>query len=128
MNRNGLRESKEWAGGPRIVFLDRGNPVEPVEPPPPRVVPVCEPATSSPNRPNRYSGTCAACGGSVPAYSGTISKTGGRWVVWHGHCVGKVAVPARAKTGRSRVKRGGMCKDAPCCGCCGPQWGESGGY
>lgn len=115
----------------RILAPERwqppGNPVVPV-PVPPRPVPVCEPAVSSPNRPNRYSGTCAACGGSVPAYSGTISKAGGRWVVWHAACVGKaVAVAPRSGAGRSRVKRG-MCEDAPCCGCCGPQWGEGGGW
>ena len=41
-------------------------------------------------KPNRYPGTCAACGGPVPAGAGFVRRVNGRWIVGHAPCPGMV--------------------------------------
>jgi superfamily I DNA/RNA helicase len=41
---------------------------------------------TSPNRPNKFAGTCRTCGGHVLAQQGTIEKVDGKWLVAHTEC------------------------------------------
>ena len=71
--------------------------------------------------PNRYPAPCAACGATVPAHGGRLSKVGRTWTVYHLAC--EAGAPAvvefRLASGATMIRnRRGRCEDAPCCGCC----------
>lgn len=70
---------------------------------------------------NRYPATCAACGVTVPANGGTLSRRGRAWMVTHLSCAGGdpavIAITLNSGVTVTRNSRG-TCEDAPCCGCC----------
>jgi len=71
----------------------------------------------------KYAGKCADCGAHLPA--GTKAKYYGPRKIYGLSCHKKDGNPvAWIAGGRS----GGMCEDAPCCGCCGPGTGGPGDY
>ena len=71
--------------------------------------------------PNRFAGTCAACGTRVAARAGTLQRVGPVWTVYHLACRDGAAQVYEVRTssgwtGTRNVR--GRCEDAPCCGCC----------
>ncbi len=79
-------------------------------------------------RANKYAAPCATCKVRVPRGGGSLTKSGGRWIVNHLDCDKAKAprvVAARFYGGRGPgtyadvfQNVGGRCIDAPCCGCC----------
>ena len=71
---------------------------------------------------NKYPSPCQACGATVPANGGTLSREGRRWVARHLACSesGRPEVDTFIfSSGEVRTRnRRGRCEDAPCCGCC----------
>lgn len=65
---------------------------------------------------NRYRAQCGTCRVWTAPGGGTIKKVGRSWVLTCSGCSGE----AREAEAESYGYRGGMCEDAPCCGCCGP--------
>ena len=75
----------------------------------------------------KYAGHCTEC--SAPLPKGTRARWSGRGRVFGLACHAPAAAkPApdvddagiRWVAGRGGVRANGMCEDAPCCGCCGP--------
>lgn len=57
--------------------------------------------TTNTNRPNRYAGSCVACGGHVaPGQGHLVAKYNGRWTVGHNPCPGMVEPVAAVPTFR----------------------------
>jgi hypothetical protein len=76
---------------------------------------------AQPVSPNRYPGTCIACGTKVARNAGTIQRVGAAWAVYHLPCRDGAAQVYEVRTssgwtGTRNVR--GQCEDAPCCGCC----------
>ena len=70
---------------------------------------------------NKYPAACVACGVTVPANGGLLTRRGRVWRVRHIACDGGVpsviTVTLNSGVTLSRNARG-RCIDAPCCGCC----------
>ena len=72
----------------------------------------------------KFAGTCKACATPLPA--GTRARWTGRGKVFGLRCHAQAADVVygidglRWERGRA-VQANGMCEDAPCCGCCGPE-------
>ena len=74
----------------------------------------------------KFAGYCADCSAPLPA--GSRARWTGRGRVFGLTCHAAAAAkpkPAadegiRWVAGRGAVQSNGMCEDAPCCGCCGP--------
>lgn len=67
----------------------------------------------------KYDGTCRSCGGAIEA---------GEEIKWsrgagarHINCGASSARYGITQEGTRAYRSNGMCEDAPCCGCCGPQ-------
>jgi hypothetical protein len=76
----------------------------------------------------KFAGNCADCSAPLPA--GSRARWTGRGRVFGLTCHAPAAAkPApewdeegiRWVPGRGAVQSNGMCEDAPCCGCCGPE-------
>lgn len=67
----------------------------------------------------KYAGTCADCGAHLPV--GAPAKYYGRGRVYGTECHPDTRGKASGGRSASGERSGGVCEDAPCCGCCGPQ-------
>ena len=75
----------------------------------------------------RFTGACATCGTALPA--GARARWTGRGRVHGLTCHGDAPMPVRYAAGPPKgigynwpnAPVRGMCEDAPCCGCCGPE-------
>ncbi len=85
---------------------------------------------------SKFSSKCRGCGGQIRKGEMIVKNQNKVWVCANCGDGQATAAPGYAIGARTsyRSRRGnGMCEDAPCCGCCGPQgdgdyYGMSGEY
>ncbi len=72
---------------------------------------------------SKFSSNCRGCGGRIRQGETIVKNKNKVWVCANCGDGQATAAPAATFGARSyRARRSnGMCEDAPCCGCCGPQ-------